>query len=152
MHSRVPPSAVLWIRNNFFRIRIHKKICSCTHLESVSYTNILARNFSKWFLSLLSCVFWNLYVREKMFPIAKKNRYVFSLARVWSAIFHFFLFYNSVGSESELFSDSNPDKTYGLGSTTLLVGRGFLSISQEWGTILWALYFSVWVEPNLSDV
>jgi hypothetical protein len=60
-------NSVLW--NHLFRIRIHQKICSDSDTDP--WTNILARNLSKWCPSLFSYVFWNLYVREKHFPIEK---------------------------------------------------------------------------------
>jgi hypothetical protein len=42
-----------------------------------------------------------------------KNHTFFSLASVWSAIFHkYFCFTTVSGSESKLFSDSDPAKTY----------------------------------------
>jgi hypothetical protein len=71
--------------------------------------------FFKWWLALLSFVFWNLYDREKSFPTEKLT--FFCLSSVWSAIFHNFFYFTTVSgseSKSELFSDSDPAKIFGF--------------------------------------
>jgi hypothetical protein len=46
--------------------------------DSNPYPNILARNFLKLCLSLLSEAFWNLYDRDKSFPNEKRTFFYLS--------------------------------------------------------------------------
>jgi hypothetical protein len=102
---------VLWIQTHFFRIRIHNFFS-----VSDSETNIFTPNFSKWCLLLLSCLFWNLYVREKNFSIEKQD-FLFQVFAFWFFIKIFILqqcLNPNPYPNPSFFSDSDPAKTIEL--------------------------------------
>jgi hypothetical protein len=88
-------------------------------LDSVSdsdpCTNSLTRNFFKWCPSLLSCVFWNLYDREKSFPTEKRRFFPFRVfdLRYFNKIFILQQCLDQNPSPN-FFSDSDPAKIFGF--------------------------------------
>jgi hypothetical protein len=62
-----PSTAVLWIRTHFFGFGSTNLFYSASVLDSDPYTNILTRNFLKW------------YHREKSFPIEKLTFFLFKV-------------------------------------------------------------------------
>jgi hypothetical protein len=74
-------------------------------------------------IAFIPYVFWNLYDREK-------NLHFFSLSSVYSAIFHQILLIFQqcldLNPNPNFFSDSDPAKIFGFGSTTLVICKAVL--------------------------
>jgi hypothetical protein len=108
--------------NSFFRIRIPNIFFpnSDSVLDSDPYTNILTRIYFKMVpLIAFICVLESVRQR-KSFPTEKVTG-TFFLSSVWSAIFHKkFYFTQCLDPNPNFFSDSDPAKIFGFGSTTLL--------------------------------
>jgi hypothetical protein len=150
-------SSVLWIRNHCSRIRIHRLCYSDSYTDSYTTGNILTWNFSKWCLSLLSCVLEPVRQRTK-FTSRKNLPVLISLSSVWSAIFHKkFCFTTVSGSESKfkLLSDRIRPKltdSFGFGSTTLVFIIVFDFIKDVFNLQESGILFGCGGEPFLTEM